>query len=110
LYKKQTALELEEHTHHHLNLGAVHIDDTPPHAKTFHIEMPTNLGPETIAGICVKVVHVQHGILSDDERVAFLEFRDYLTLVARLPRRVGRARKSNSGFEGALYLRLLACY
>jgi hypothetical protein len=52
------ALELEEHVHHRVNLAGVHIDDTPPHAKTFHIEMLTNLDPETIAGICVKVVHV----------------------------------------------------
>jgi hypothetical protein len=76
------ALELEEHAHHRVNLAGVHIDDTPPHAKTFHIDMPTNLDPEAIAGICVKVVHVQHGILSDDELIAFLQFRGYLTLVA----------------------------
>jgi hypothetical protein len=44
--------------------------------------MPTNLDPETIAGISIKVVHIQHGILSDDDRVAFLQFRDYLTLIA----------------------------
>jgi hypothetical protein len=65
-----------------VNPVGVHIDDTPPHAKTFHIEMPTNLDPETIAGICIKAVNVQHGILSDDELVAFLQFGDYLTLVA----------------------------
>jgi hypothetical protein len=76
------ALELEEHAHYRVNLAGVRIDDTPPHAKTFHIEMPTNLDPETIAGICAKVVHAQHDILSDDELVAFLQFRDYLTLVA----------------------------
>jgi hypothetical protein len=72
------ALELEGH----LNPAGVHIDDTPPHAKTFHIEMPTNLDRETIAEICVNIVHVQHGILSDDELVAFIQFRDDLTLVA----------------------------
>jgi hypothetical protein len=44
--------------------------------------MPTNLDRETIAEICVKIVHVQHGILSDDELVVFLKFRDYLALVA----------------------------
>jgi hypothetical protein len=47
------ALELDEHAHHHVNLAGVHIDENPPHAKTFHIEMPTNLDPETIAGISV---------------------------------------------------------
>jgi hypothetical protein len=76
-------LELEEHAHHRVNLAGVYIDDTPPHAKTFHIEMPTNLDRETIAGIRVKVVRVQHGILSDDELIEFLQFRDYLTLVTR---------------------------
>jgi hypothetical protein len=76
------ALELQEHAHHCVNLAAVHIDENPPHAKTLHIEMPTNLDPETIAGISIKVVHIQHGILSDDELVAFLQFRDYLTLIA----------------------------
>jgi hypothetical protein len=76
------ALELEEHGHHRVNLAGVHIDDIPPHAKIFPIEMPTNLDRETIAGICIRVVHVQHGILSDDELVAFIQFRDYLTLVA----------------------------
>jgi hypothetical protein len=76
------ALELEEHAHHRVNLAGMHIDDTPPHAKTFHIEMPTNPDLETIAEICVKVVHVQHVILSDDELIAFLQFRDYLTKVA----------------------------
>jgi hypothetical protein len=75
-------LELEEHAHHHVNLVGVHVDENPPHAKTFHIEMPTNLDPETIAGISIKVVHIQHGILSDDELVAFLQFRDYLTSIA----------------------------
>jgi hypothetical protein len=66
------ALKLEEHAHHRVNLAGVHIDDTPPHAKTFYIEMSINLDPETIAGICVKIVHVQHGILSDNELIAFL--------------------------------------
>jgi hypothetical protein len=49
----------------------VHIDENPPHAKTFHIEMPTNLDPETITGISNRLVHIQHGILSDDKLVAF---------------------------------------
>jgi hypothetical protein len=75
-------VELEEHAHHRVNLAGVHIDDTRPHAKTFHIEMPTNLDPETIAGMWVKVAHVQHGILSDEKLVALLQFPDYLTLVA----------------------------
>jgi hypothetical protein len=48
---------LEEHAHHRVNLAGVHIDANPPHAKTFHIKMPTNLGPETIAGISIKIVH-----------------------------------------------------
>jgi hypothetical protein len=104
------ALELEELAHHRVNLAGVHIDDTAPHAKTFHIEIPTNLDPETTAGICVKVVHVQHGILSDDELVAFLQFREHLTLVATTVAASGRARKSNSGFEAALGLGLPACY
>jgi hypothetical protein len=76
------ALELEEHAHHRVNLAGVHIDENPPHAKIFHIEMPTNLDPETIAGISIKFVHIQHGILSDDEFVTFLQFRDYLALIA----------------------------
>jgi hypothetical protein len=76
------ALELEEHAHHRVNLAGVHIDDTPPHAKAFHIEMFIYLDPETITGICVQIVHMQHGILSDDELVAFIQFWDYLTLVA----------------------------
>jgi hypothetical protein len=41
------ALELEEHAHHHVNLAGVHIDEHPPHAKTFHIEIPANLDPES---------------------------------------------------------------
>jgi hypothetical protein len=76
------ALELEEHAHHGVNLAGVRIDENPPHAQTFHIEMPTNLDRETIAGISVKVVHIQQGILSDDGFVAVLQFRDYLILIA----------------------------
>jgi hypothetical protein len=76
------ALELEEHAHHRVNLTEMHIDKNPPDTKTFHIEMPTNLDRETIAGISIKVVHIQHGILSDDELVVFLQFRGYLTLIA----------------------------
>jgi hypothetical protein len=76
------ALELEEHAYDRLNLVGVHIDENPPHAKIFHIELPTNRDPEAIAGISIKVVHIQHGILSNDKLVAFLQFRDYLTLVA----------------------------
>jgi hypothetical protein len=53
--------------------------------------MPINLDPGTIAGICVKVVHVQYGILSDDELVAFLPCWDYLTLVAT----AAAARRTN---------------
>jgi hypothetical protein len=49
------ALELEEHAHHRVILVGLHIDENPPHAKTFHIEMPTNLDHETIAGISIKV-------------------------------------------------------
>jgi hypothetical protein len=80
--KADHALELEEHAHHRVNLAGVHIDENPPHAKTFHIEMPTNLDPETITGIGIQVVHIPRAILSDDELVAFLQFRDYLTLIA----------------------------
>jgi hypothetical protein len=76
------ALELEEHARHRFNLAGVRIDENPPYAKTFYIEMPTNLDPETIAGMTIKVVHVQHSILSDDKLVAFLQFRDHLTLIA----------------------------
>jgi hypothetical protein len=76
------ALELEEHAHRRVNLAGVHIEENSPHAKTFHIEMPPNRDPETIAGSSIKVVHIQHGILSDGELVAFLQFRDYLTLIA----------------------------
>jgi hypothetical protein len=96
-------LELEEHAHHRVNLAGMHIDDTPPHAKTFHIEMLTNLDRETIAGICVKVVHVQYGILSDDELAAFLQFRDYFTLVAtavaasRMSKEIKQRFRSGSG-------------
>jgi hypothetical protein len=32
------ALELEEH--YRVNLAGVHIDENPPRAKTFHIQMP----------------------------------------------------------------------
>jgi hypothetical protein len=76
------ALELEEHDHHRAKLVGVHIDENPPHAKTFYIEMLTNLDPEAIAGISITVVHIQHGIPSDNGLVAFLQFRDYLTLIA----------------------------
>jgi hypothetical protein len=83
----------------------VHINDTPPHAKTFHIEMPTNLDPETIAGISVNVVHIQHVILSDDEFVAFLQCRDYFTLVAtaaaasRTSKEIKQRFRSGSGSQ-----------
>jgi hypothetical protein len=76
------AVELEEHARHCVNQAGVQIDENPPHTKTFHIEMPTNLDPERIAGISIKVVHIQHGFLSNNELVAFLQFRDYLTLIA----------------------------
>jgi hypothetical protein len=56
------ALELEEHAHHRVNLAGVHNDENPPHAKTFQIEIPTNLDPKTIAGISIQVVHIQQGI------------------------------------------------
>jgi hypothetical protein len=77
----------------------------PQHANPFHIEMPANLDPETIAGICVKVVHVQHSLLSDDELVAFLQFRDYLTLVAtaaaasRTTKEIKQRFRSGSGSQ-----------
>jgi hypothetical protein len=86
------ALELEEHARHRVNLAGVHIDENSPHAKTFHIEMPTNLDPETIAGISIKVIHMQHGILSCDKLVAFLQFIDYLILIATA-RAASRTRK-----------------
>jgi hypothetical protein len=76
------ALELEEHAHHQVNLAGVHIDENPPQAKAFHIEVPTNLDPDTIARISITVVHIQHGILSEHKLVSFLQFRDYLTLIA----------------------------
>jgi hypothetical protein len=96
-------LELEEHTHHRVNLAEVHIDENQPHTKTFYIQMPTNLNSETIAGISIKVVHIQHGILSDGELVAFLQFRDYLTLIAtaaaasRTSKEIKQRFKSGSG-------------
>jgi hypothetical protein len=75
-------LELEEQAHDRVNLAGVRIDNNPPHAKTFHIAMPTDLDHETIARIGIKVEHIQHGILSDDELVPFLQYRDYLTLIS----------------------------
>jgi hypothetical protein len=42
------ALKLEEHAHHRVNLVGVHIDENSPHAKTFHIEMPTDLDPRQL--------------------------------------------------------------
>jgi hypothetical protein len=103
-------LELEEHAHHRVNLAGAHINDNPPHAKRFHIEMPTNLDPKTIAGICVKIVHVQHGILSEDELVAFLQFRDYLRLVATAAAASRKSKEIKQRSEAAVDLGLSACY
>jgi hypothetical protein len=67
------ALELDEHAHRRVNLAGVHIDENPPHAKIVHIEMSTNLDRETITGISIQLVYVQHGILSDDELVTLTD-------------------------------------
>jgi hypothetical protein len=103
-------LKLEEHAHHRVNLAGVHIDENPPHAKTFHIEMPTNLDPETIAGISIKVVHIQNGILSDDELVAFLQFRDYLTLIATTAAAGRTSKEIKHGLRVVLDLALSVRY
>jgi hypothetical protein len=102
------ALELQEPAHHRVNLTGVHINDTPPRAKTFHIEMPTNLDPKTIAGICAKVVHVQHGIFSDDELVAFLQSRGYLTLVATAAAASQRSKEIKQRFRSGSGSRIVS--
>jgi hypothetical protein len=60
--------------------------------------MPTNLDPATIAEICVRAVHVQHGLLSENQHVAFIQFKDSLGLLVPAANASNTPKEANQRF------------
>jgi hypothetical protein len=60
-------LGVEEQVQNRVNVGGVHIDNRNPHAKVFDVKIPERWDHASIAEICLKTVHAQHGVLSEDE-------------------------------------------
>jgi hypothetical protein len=60
--------------------------------------MPRNLDPETIAEICLKAVHADEAILTEGEEVAFIQFRDYLSLLRMAAKASRRDNEENHTF------------
>jgi hypothetical protein len=75
-------LGIEEPVRKRVNVGGVHVDSRHPHAKVFEVEMPEGLDHARIAEICLKAVHAQHGLLSEEEQCGFLQVCEYLKALA----------------------------
>jgi hypothetical protein len=58
-------LEREDSVPRRVNLAGVHVDDSTV----------------AVAKICLKARHTHEGALSSEEQVAFLQFREYLSLL-----------------------------
>jgi hypothetical protein len=81
--KAMQKLELNETVRGRANLAGVQLGTEPPGKITYSIEMGTPMDPEQIALICLKAVHVVEGGLDPEEQIAFLQFRQDLTLLQR---------------------------
>jgi hypothetical protein len=47
----------------------------------YDIVMSNRVAPEIIAAICLKAVHAEAGVLTEQDQIAFLQFREYLGLL-----------------------------
>jgi hypothetical protein len=85
------SLQLNEHVSGRVNLAGVQLDNNNPSNKIMdHIELANPMAPKAIAQICLKAVHVQQAVLSGEEQIGFLQFREYLGCYKRQQMRAGQ--------------------
>jgi hypothetical protein len=71
-------LQMEEKTRKRVNLGGVHIGTSTSHEQTIDITLPAKLDSWSAAIICLKAAQAKQGLLSENERLAFCEFVEYM--------------------------------
>jgi hypothetical protein len=106
-------LELKDTVPGRVNLAGVRLGTDPPGKITYSVEMQNEMGPEQIALICLKAVHVVEGGLDVEEQIAFLQFRQYLTLLQRAADESRTNREINQRFgvsSGARIVHLIASH
>jgi hypothetical protein len=111
--KTDQALEIKEHIHQREKLGGVYIHAIALSAKTFRLEMPTNLDDATISEICARDVHVQQGLLSEKEYVVVIQLKDYLSLLVTAATASKTAKEVNQQFisdSGSRIVSLLSAH
>jgi hypothetical protein len=60
-------LELEEVVPGRANLACVHLEAEPTSDIMYDIVMANRAAPEIIAAICLKAVHAEAGVLTEEE-------------------------------------------
>jgi hypothetical protein len=106
-------LELRDTVPGRENLAGVRLGSEPPGKITYSVEMENGMSPEQIALICLKAVHVVEGGLDAEEQIAFLQFRQYLTLLQKATDESKTYREINQRFgvgSGARIVHLIAAH
>jgi hypothetical protein len=67
---------LEEVVPGRTNLAGVRLEAESTNEIMYDIVMTNCVAPEVIAAICPKAVHAEAGVLTEEEEIAFLQFRE----------------------------------
>jgi hypothetical protein len=103
-------LELEEVVPGRANLTGVHLEAEPTNEIMYNIVTANRVASEIIAAICLKAVHAEAGVLTEEEQIAFLHFRAYLGLLKPAADASRTRNEINSHFtlgSGSQIIRLL---
>jgi hypothetical protein len=73
--------ELEEVVPGQANLTGLRLEAEPTNEIMSDIVMANLVAPEIIAAICLKATHAEVSVLTEEEKIAFLQFREYLGLL-----------------------------
>jgi hypothetical protein len=95
------------------NLAGVQITGNPPDKVVYDVALTNAIDPQTIAKICLKAVHAKEGSMTDEEQIAFLQFRDFLALLETPARESETYREINQRFNvgsATRIVRLLAVH
>jgi hypothetical protein len=106
-------LELEEVVPGRANHAGVHLGAEPTNKIMYDIVMANRVAPEIIAAICLKAVHAEAEVLTEEEQIAFFQFREYFGLLKPAADASRTKNEINSHFKlgsGSRIIRLLTLY
>jgi hypothetical protein len=103
-------LELDEAIPSRPNLAGVHLETEPTNKIMYDVMMTNRVAPEIIAAICLKAVHIEAGVPTEEKQIAFLQFREDLRLLKQAADASRTKNEINSHFtpgSGSRIIRLL---